>query len=56
MRNKHAPLPPLPRPKRCPVCGASIKWDTVVIGGRRVDEYRCVNGHGFGREAVGRRG
>lgn len=54
MKNPRAPLPPLPRPKRCPVCGAAIKWDTVMIGGRRVDEYRCINGHGFDREAVGR--
>lgn len=45
MKNRRAPKPTLPRPKKCLKCGAAVQWQTARIGGRVVDSYRCLNGH-----------
>ncbi len=54
MNNPRAPRPILPRPDKCPVCKAAIAWHTIVYQGRRIDEYRCLNGHETGEGAVER--
>ncbi len=45
MKNRHSPPPALTRPTRCAICGGAIRWDTAVVEGKRVDTFRCINGH-----------
>ena len=45
MIQRNGPKPTLPRPPRCKKCGVAVVWDTAYIQGKRIDSYRCINGH-----------